>query len=178
MFKNFVYEVWLVIGLIVLLIIGFVVNDLQKAEQLNSENKAELKAYGVKTEALTYDYGYDYGWTGRRSRLSSKSKKRAVFYVYFADSQKYQFSKVLDQNDSRFDTLNKHVHPLVWKLIYSKKNPRINELILDAPLDSITDSDLQNFVVEYYHLPNIDKFYKIFNEKPIKNVGNRLKITE
>ena len=174
MFKNFVFKVWLVIGLIVLLITGLVVNELQKGEQINSENKAELKAYGVKTEALTYDYG----WTGRRSRFSSKSKKRAVYYVYFANSQKYEFTKLVDSNDLRFDNLNKHVHPLIWKLIYSKKNPRINELIVDAPLDSITDSNLQNFVVEYYHLPNLDKFYKIFNEKPIKNVGNGLKITE
>ena len=178
MFKNFVFKVWLVIGLIVLLITGLVVNELQKGEQINSENKAELKAYGVKTEALTYDYGYDYGWTGRRSRFSSKSKKRAVYYVYFANSQKYEFTKLVDSNDLRFDNLNKHVHPLIWKLIYSKKNPRINELIVDAPLDSITDSNLQNFVVEYYHLPNLDKFYKIFNEKPIKNVGSGLKITE
>ena len=174
MFKNFVYKVWLAIGLIVLLIIGFVVNDLQKAEQINSENKAELNTYSFTTEALTYDYG----WRGNRSRFSSKGRKRVVYYVYFADSQKYESTKELDQNDSRFDDLNKHVHPLVWKLIYSKKNPRINELVLDAPLDSISDSNLQNFVVEYYHLPNIDKFYKIFNEKPIKNVGNGLKITE
>ena len=76
MFKNFVYKVWLVIGLIVLLIVGFVVNELQKGEQLNSENKAELNAYGVKTEALTYDYG----WRGNRKKFSSKSKKRVVFY--------------------------------------------------------------------------------------------------
>ena len=127
----------------------FVNSEFEKADVYAQE----LEQFGVVAEALTLSYEVE--------KKGKYNREKSVDYIYFVDGKRYEFNQVLGGSGTRFDRFR---NPQILQVIYSKKNPRNNSLVLTSSIDSIRNKDLEHFVVEHFDLPNIDKFYKIFKE--------------
>jgi hypothetical protein len=140
---------WILI-VVFLLMIGFFVNSEFEKTDVYAQ---ELEQFGIATEALTFSYVV--------KNISRTNREKSLNYIYFVDGKSYEFNKVLGGSGTRFGRFK---YPQILQVIYSKKNPRNNRLVLTSSIDSIRNKDLENFVVEHFQLPNIEKFYEIFKE--------------
>jgi hypothetical protein len=145
---NVLPKFWLIVAICVFFALFMAWEAEKKADRSN-----ELKANAAETEALTYDYRIESVQEGRYKR-----NRQIVSYIYFHDNQEFKFRRTLGSVGDRFERFKK---PLVFRLIYSKNNPRIHELVLTYSLDSMTNKQLENFALSYFNVPTIQAFYKI-----------------